>query len=154
MDVTGFAFENYTYAIITTFQRGQRVFHVDPWKVYTKKYPSGIWKPTRRGTKLNLYPFVFFWMRPANERRRYNVTSSLVGWAHPQNVPSFLYFLRSSLLLYICCKMLYSHWKINMMTSSNGSIFRVTGPLCGDRWILRTKASNAELWCFLWSMLE
>ena len=42
-----------------------------------------------------------------------------------------------------------------MMTSSNGNIFRVTGPLCGeftgDRWILHTKASDAELWCFLWS---
>ena len=41
-----------------------------------------------------------------------------------------------------------------MMTSSNGNIFRVTGPLCGDftghRWIPHTKASDAELWCFLW----
>ena len=45
-----------------------------------------------------------------------------------------------------------------MMTSSNGSIFRVTGPLCGDftghRWIPHTKASDAELWCFLWSAPE
>ena len=45
-----------------------------------------------------------------------------------------------------------------MMTSSNGSIFHVTGPLCGeftgDRWIPRTKASAAELWCFLWSAPE
>ena len=24
-------------------------------------------------------------MRPANESRRYNVTSSLIGWAHTQN---------------------------------------------------------------------
>ena len=42
-----------------------------------------------------------------------------------------------------------------MMTSSNGSIFRVTGHLCGEftghRWIPHTKASDAELWCFLWS---
>ena len=41
-----------------------------------------------------------------------------------------------------------------MMTSSNGNIFRVTGPLCGEftghRWIPHTKASDAELWCF-WS---
>ena len=40
------------------------------------------------------------------------------------------------------------------MTSSNGSIFRVTGPLCGEFtahwWIPRTNASHAELWCFLW----
>ena len=40
---------------------------------------------------------------------------------------------------------------ISMMTSSNGNIFRVTGPLCGNhRWIPRAKA-DAELWCFLWS---
>ena len=42
-----------------------------------------------------------------------------------------------------------------MMTSSNGNIFRVTGPLCGEltghRWILLTKASDAQFWCFLWS---
>ena len=43
----------------------------------------------------------------------------------------------------------------HMMTSSNGNIFRVTGPLCGEFtahwWIPLTKASDAELWCFLWS---
>ena len=42
-----------------------------------------------------------------------------------------------------------------MMTSSNGSMFRITGPLCGEftglRWIPCTKASEAQLWCFLWS---
>ena len=46
----------------------------------------------------------------------------------------------------------------HMMTSSNGNIFRVTGPLCGEftghRWIPRTKASDAELWYFLWSAPE
>ena len=45
-----------------------------------------------------------------------------------------------------------------MMTSSNGSIFHVTGPLCGDftrhRWIPRTKASDMEPWCFMWSTPE
>ena len=54
----------------------------------------------------------------------------------------------------------YTHWGLNkmtdiMMTSSNGNIFRVTGPLCGEFtghwWIPRTKASDTELWCFLWS---
>ena len=38
------------------------------------------------------------------------------------------------------------------MTSSNGNIFNVTGPLCweftGHRWIPLTKAIEAELWCF------
>ena len=41
------------------------------------------------------------------------------------------------------------------MTSSNGNIFRVTGPLCGEftghRWIPHTKASDVDLWRFLWS---
>ena len=41
------------------------------------------------------------------------------------------------------------------MTLSNGNIFRVTGPLCGEftgyRWIPLTKASNAEIWYFFWS---
>ena len=42
--------------------------------------------------------------------------------------------------------------------SSNGNIFRVTGHLCGEfngpRWIPHTKASDAELWCLLWSVPE
>ena len=45
-----------------------------------------------------------------------------------------------------------------MMTSLIGNIFRVTGPLCGEftghRWIPHTKASDAELWIFLWSARE
>ena len=47
-----------------------------------------------------------------------------------------------------------------MMTSSNGNISCVTGPLClcgeftGNRWIPPTKASGAELWYFLWSTPE
>ena len=47
----------------------------------------------------------------------------------------------------LSCKMLRP-----MMTSSNGNSFRVTGHLCGEftgpRWIPRTKASDAGLWCF------
>ena len=50
----------------------------------------------------------------------------------------------------------YIPWEIHtMMTSSNGNIFRVTGPLCGEftghLWIPLTKASDAELRCFLCS---
>ena len=37
-----------------------------------------------------------------------------------------------------------------MMMSSNGNIFRVTGPLCREFNDHLTKASDAELWCFLW----
>ena len=43
---------------------------------------------------------------------------------------------------------------VNTMSSSNGNICRVTGPLgggsTGHRWIPLKKASDAELWCFLW----
>ena len=48
--------------------------------------------------------------------------------------------------------------QIFMMTSSNGNIFRVTGLLCGEftgrRCIPHTKASDAELWCYLWPAPE
>ena len=54
--------------------------------------------------------------------------------------------------------MLVAHNPRRMMTSSNGNIFSVTGHLCGEftgpRWIPRTKASDAELWRFLWSASE
>ena len=47
---------------------------------------------------------------------------------------------------------------LRFMMTSNGSIFRVTGPLCGEytghRWISRTKTSDTELWYFLWSAPE
>ena len=52
----------------------------------------------------------------------------------------------------------WTNFSLTMMTSSNGNIFRVTGPLCGEftghRWIPRTKASDAELLWFLWSAHE
>ena len=51
-----------------------------------------------------------------------------------------------------------NEWRMCMMTSSNGNIFRVTGHLCGEftgpRWIPHTKASDAKLWCLLWSAPE
>ena len=60
-----------------------------------------------------------------------------------------------------CCwnALLLVAWQIvlefSMMTSQKGNIFRVTSSLSGDhtghRWIPLTKASGAELWCFLWS---
>ena len=58
---------------------------------------------------------------------------------------------RESQLIYsniICQGAMYT------MTSSNGNIFRVAGPLRGEftghRWISLTKASEVGLWCFLW----
>ena len=49
-------------------------------------------------------------------------------------------------------------WYFTIMTSSNVNIFRVTGNLWGEsigrRWIPLTKASDADLWCFLLSAPE
>ena len=46
----------------------------------------------------------------------------------------------------------------NKMTSLNGNIFHVTGPLSGEstshQWIPLTKASDTQLCCFLWSVPE
>ena len=39
-------------------------------------------------------------MRPANERRRYNVTSSPIGWAHAQNDRCIC--LRNDWILLLC----------------------------------------------------
>ena len=48
--------------------------------------------------------------------------------------------------------------EVIIKTPSSGNIFRATGPLygkfTGPRWIPRTKASDAELWCLLWSASE
>ena len=48
--------------------------------------------------------------------------------------------------------------QITYQKDLNGHIFRVTGPcwgeLTGHQWIPLTKASDVELWCFLWSSPE
>ena len=60
------------------------------------------------------------------------------------------------MLIGFVCYILFPSY--DMMTSSNGNIFCVTGHLCGEftgpRWIPHTKASEAELGCFLWSASE
>ena len=54
-------------------------------------------------------------------------------------------------LPFFCQELSLTWWRHQI----NGNTFRVTGPLCGEftghRCIPLTKASNAELWCFLWS---
>ena len=44
--------------------------------------------------------------------------------------------------------------RLSMMTSSNRNLFRVTGPFAWNWWIPLTKASDAELWCFLCSAFQ
>ena len=58
--------------------------------------------------------------------------------------------------LLLQCQKLGKYFEIRH--TSYVQLFRVTGHLCreftGHRWIPLTKASDAELWCFLWSALE
>ena len=64
----------------------------------------------------------------------------------------------SLIYFFVCPFVFFPSLSLPMMTSSNGKIFHVTGPLCGEftghRWTPLTKASDAELWCFLWSASE
>ena len=71
---------------------------------------------------------------------------------------NFAYSVCLTLCICMTIKLFWIWIWIWMITSSNGNIFRVTGPLCGEFtgqwWIPLTKASDAELWCFLWSVAE
>ena len=68
--------------------------------------------------------------------------------------PFYFPDIMSPVLVYWSVASSYGDVIIVMMTSWNGNIFRVTGPLCGEltgpRWIPVTKARDAELLCFLW----
>ena len=64
--------------------------------------------------------------------------------------PFWCYLVRAVTLFCLSFNVSKSH--TTMMTSSNGNISRVTGPLCGEfaghRWIPLTKASGGEFGCF------
>ena len=57
-----------------------------------------------------------------------------------------------SALMYTTSLIIWQIIHIITMTSSNGNIFRVSGPLCGEfnghQWSPIKKASDVELWCF------
>ena len=88
-----------------------------------------------------------FWSSLGTLKLALNVSSEDQG-SHRDGLSVSLY--RHSCLLAVLLSWLF------IMTSSNGNIFRVTGPLCGEftghLWVPLTKASDAELWCFLWSV--
>ena len=77
-------------------------------------------------------------------------TSSLVTLAgHGIDYKDLGPWLSRRLWLYVS-----SHYR-DVMTSSNGNIFRVTGPFMREIhrswWIPLKMSIDAELWCFLWS---
>ena len=44
-----------------------------------------VWVPSTFPAQKDIIGGFILWMHPANERRRYSVTSPLIGWAHTQN---------------------------------------------------------------------
>ena len=62
------------------------------------------------------------WIITLHKRKNARLTSTL----HPQSLCSFILFFGVCLILWHCLS------AVNMMTSSNGNIFRVTSPLCGE----------------------
>ena len=83
---------------------------------------------------------------------------------HREMVNSSIWTFSNQIFVEVCFATIHymyvqvTVWWSLMMTSSNGNIFRSTGHLCrkftGHRWISRTKASDAELWCFFDLRLE
>ena len=114
----------------------------------------------------------FSWKKVYEFRLNFNWSLvQIMAWCRPGDLN---HYLNQWWWLYLCICVTRPHWvngplwedsicqkwisSQRMKTSSNGNILRVTGHLCGKftghRWIPRTKASGAELWCFLWSTLQ
>ena len=73
-------------------------------------------------------------------------------WKNDRVITGRLCIIPAYVAMGLLC--IVSHMVDIVMTSSNGNIFRVTGLLCGGQWIPLTRASDAELSCFLWSAPE
>ena len=67
---------------------------------------------------------IIFCMRPANERRRYNVTSSLIGWAHMESIWS------SAMGIIFCMRPANERRRYNVTSSLIGWAHIQTDPWC------------------------
>ena len=74
------------------------------------------------------WPGMIWWMPPANERRSYNVTSSLIAWVHTQNDPCWHSQSVHSIAV------LGSGWESRNNHSS--TLLHITGHLEGIHWWL------------------
>ena len=122
-------------------------------------------------------------MRSANERRRYIVASSLVGWAHTHRMDTGLHtdttglqidglvkdcsissalameILQSGTKPSICCMYVTAEqsWRLAIMTSWHGNLFRITGLCAGNTPVIdgfpAQRDNNAEFWQFLCVLL-
>ena len=97
---------------------------------------------------------------------RWQILSGLLHWRQGNRMVVSSRTSRNKAVSVMAQQNAWTSWRLKsptnvcllMMTSSNGNIFRFTGPLCGEftghPWIPRTKASDSELWWFLWSTPE
>ena len=106
---------------------------------FESDYTLSCFQPTQTRLAITLYG-------PGDWKGRQNTYDAMYAW-----IPRY----------HILWKIDFVRWVYrmsHMMTSSNGNIFRIAGPLwgesTGDWWILLTKANDEKLWCFLWSAPE
>ena len=106
----------------------------------------------------------------ANERRRYNVILSLIGWAYAYNGSWNKELTRNCFKLHhipldrgrphfqnhiiLYSVIIQDYTDALMVTSCNGNAFRVTGPLWGESTAVTVASSYkgpvTQLWSFLW----
>ena len=101
---------------------------------------------TRRPLRNHFIDFLGLFAAEISHR---NISIGIMAW-----ISNHIYTNKWHVMSHPCTQ----QFNGGMMTSSNGNIFRVTGPLCGEFtghwWIPLTKASDTELWCFLLSCLN
>ena len=132
------------------------------WRVYggaTVRYPMH-WKWAISWTEVALPYLRYVWNING---KKWCIMASLcltdLGISDKDTVIPYMWLTVNfyALFLYtVCVKMAAGSVGVIMMTSPNGNIFHVNGPLLEEftshRWI--PKASDVELRCFLWSAPE
>ena len=123
------------------------------WKRFPRYWPFMRGIPPTKASGAEFWRFILYAFEQIVSKqliRRWFETQMRSLWRQCNEMIDQLNILMAFVAL-----MIYIHI---MMTSSSGNIFRVTAHLCGEftgpRWILLTKASDAELWCFLWPASE
>ena len=124
------------------------------WKnIFWITFDLVYWQIYIRHPKLNLTYHLRLYLHFPPIYPRFSDDIFLVWHATLQT--KMIYFQRifPHIMITTIPRMMNKRNDLHMMTSWNGNIFRVTGPLCGEltghRWIHLAKASDSELWCFL-----
>ena len=114
---------------------GTRMAHRTPDHGYIYPWPGLLWAILITGTAL--------WHMAKYHDRSYCITGGVLLYLVSSRIEYSRHLIFLKCINHAHCVVLLV---LYMMTSSNGNN--------GPRWIPRTKASDAELWCFLWSASE